>query len=1350
MKDPRKTNQAKLKSSTVDPDSPEYKDYIAQLPDMAPEARSYGEKIAEMARNGRIRPEVLRKIRETLLDPNKMEKEEIDGKKPYHFFMKALTQGKFHDNAKRSLGFLRSLEGGEKEKEYAVDLLKDLSGTRLLSDREEQEALKKLSDLREEDLEQQAIAETSTAAKSVTEIADIKNRVEKAAKTTPDHWTVEAAPESLVGILDTMEIKLGELTESANKTLRELDREKVALKPNENKIEELHQKLAALDREIHVLNARLIKPRLQYTNWLERNLARFRALNTFFKRAGVDVRTAERLRMWFLDLSSGKVKEGEKASLKLMGMEIDPVSGKTKKKEGYIKITGLSFATDDRKGIEADASGELIIEYTDEAGVEKKEGYKNFLQLLTVFEGYEEIDSLDDLNKRSAEEFGCADLAVGQEFMTNVLVGFDKEGKEINERHSFKIENIDTGKKTVTIDRTVTKIPRQWIEFSVDDSLYFDRKQREFSFGEFAKFLKQHNYEREVHIDETQTICDKTRALEEVKSKDFISGASPKSKERYTRLTSEGMPKVDLPKKEGETREVLFIDSDELLRWGKLSREKGPNGLEHYVLRERVRYFRNGDATITNLIEEAGVPQDFAYTHRPSKLSFWTEGGDDATKILRPMEIARMVRDGSITNAPSTRPTKDGKWTCVKNPDEKAALEIDSKNIFAEEAEEEEAAEAAAKAAAAGAGAGAVAHTPGHPAEAHAAAHDAHAAHGAHDEHGAHGEHGGHEEHGEHGAHEEHGAHGEHDEKKFYEEALPIDQVKKIGGMTRPEKNYLRALWTNTRFLSMNDCWKMGKSMWEYYDRRWERRQKDKFARVGEELPYFSPEMRRIVEATEHEEVHQYQEAFEHKGIYEIQYRLEHTSNKDELKATLATLTDKGQMRWDSIPLWNNINKFVAQGKEIPIPANGDPNTIMSKVDNRTGFSYLMPAIDSIWGEGTYNGFYSKNKSAYSSNSKSFYEEGKELEGVDGGHARRLAILLQQHKQGGYVNPHEYEGLILHAIEAGKSSMQAKIYYMIEGVAAQNHSGRTILPYDRIAHINSEMLTQFPILEYITAKVPRPPSGEKSRFTLDDYKSWAKMFDKDDPDNCKPSVRVDEFMWNYVIPSDETENRINKALRNGEKLDHDDMFAYLPPADTRVITDACKAIGGAKKFLTIEGYANVFPGFSQYMRSLAGMGRKEKLRQAIESYVRYEGIMTSRFAKVPDKQDPYQRMDSHTLNSATIVSDTPPQAFIDQINPAIQAIAAAYEDKTLIDMVKRMYDPEVINIYTADGKEKQKVKDFDFEQFNDVFDRVIKTDNGAKMQDIILGANFEGMPAGQSDEEVAMRRATFVNKNALD
>ncbi|PIR55576.1 hypothetical protein COU74_00360 [Candidatus Peregrinibacteria bacterium CG10_big_fil_rev_8_21_14_0_10_36_19] len=555
-------------------------------------------------------------------------------------------------------------------------------------------------------------------------------------------------------------------------------------------------------------------------------------------------------------------------------------------------------------------------------------------------------------------------------------------------------------------------------------------------------------------------------------------------------------------------------------------------------------------------------------------------------------------------------------------------------------------------------------------------------------------------------------------------EALQFDEVFKAGDMTFGERNVIENIWMNTRFLSVGDLWEMGKSMYEYYIRRFERRQKEKYSTIGQELPFFAPEMRRVNQSAETEQVQQFIDSFDQKGVYEIQDRLRLTTNRDEMKAAFTTLTNKGQMRWDDISMWNNLNKFLDDSKKIPIPKNGDPYTVVSKTDKRNGMEFMKDAIDSIWGEGSYNDWYSKNKSTFRSNSQGYAEEGKELENLDGGHRRKLSFLLKEHKEGRYVDPHEYEGLIIHAIDNGKAGMEDKLYYMIAGVAYENDSGRTILSMDRMAHINSEMLGKFPILDYICASVKRKDGGSH-KFTKDDYKQWLKYFDQGDPTNCVPTQGVHDYLWRYILPSDETQNRINKALRDAERIDHEDLYVYVPPATESVVKNMCQASAGNKKYATVKGYANVFPGFSKYLKELSEAGNKKKLVEGIKSYVVYAGILTNRFEKA--KGDSYQRLDVNTLNSRTIMTPETPKQLMEEMDNAIKKIVYAYGDRELIEMVEKMYTKTGNIELDPDERKKQQDIDYAFQAFGEKFHQVVGSDGGEKMINIMASANLTGM-----------------------
>lgn len=591
---------------------------------------------------------------------------------------------------------------------------------------------------------------------------------------------------------------------------------------------------------------------------------------------------------------------------------------------------------------------------------------------------------------------------------------------------------------------------------------------------------------------------------------------------------------------------------------------------------------------------------------------------------------------------------------------------------------------------------------------------------------------------------------GKQKEKDIDKEALPYEKVNKYGDMEKQEQSFLASAWTKTHFLSVDDIWEMGKAMYEYYERRFERSQKIKIGDTGKDIPFFSPEMKRIKQASENEMVNQCKESYAELGDDEILEIVINTNNKDEFRAGTLVLSEKGQMRWDDIEVWKNLNRFTDPSKAIPIPTNGDPYTKLGEHDNRTGFDLLEDAYDSIWGKGTYSGMYSQNKSKYLSNAKGFYEKGDELEGLSGEHGLRLQTLLHKHKDGEYVNPHEYEGLIMHAIERGKISMPEKLYYIIEGIGAVNHKGKTIFSFDRVAHINSNLLANFPLLDFLTY-TPSRPGGEDEgmKFTKDDYVRWVHWFDGHDHMNSKPTKAVNEFLWKHVIPNKRVHKRINKDLRHADKLDHDDMFAYLPPATERVITDACATMTGDKKLLTVEGYKNAFPGFSQYMRSLAENDNRQKLLEAVKSYVRFEGIMMDKYDKGNLK---YQRMGDGELDTPCVMSKVNPRSFIAECNGVIRQVISAYGDTELDKWASDIFDLQVGEMSEPNEKKKQDQRQKAYANFGKKFTQVVKSDGGQKMTAIIAGANLYGMPDSKtlSKGEMEKRKIKSSTETELD
>lgn len=1230
----------------------------------------YAKEIALAHRGGNFEYNAFLEISEMLKDPNLM------SKTPYQYFAKAIGKGRFPNNSKHAPAFLRALKGSDEEKDYAKSVLLQLSNDASgpLTQRMEKMHLKRLHEIREKDIAEKTRLSTSSAAKTVTEIANLNTRIERITDTKTENWVMERASVELIQQLDNLEIRKCELAQKANATHYKLQHLLDQEPPNQSEIKRFRDELAKIDDEIEALSKELEPLQKEWVDYLTRTVSRYRALQYFSKRAGFDINKTTDLKVWLMDIATGQ-KDVRPKTLKMTGVEADPETGETKKVLKEIKISRLLFENE-KVETEAYSPGELVIEYYDDNGKLTQSGYQNFLHLVDAFEAYEEIHTLAELNEAIAEENGFKDLKVGQEFKKKVLVDSQPIGSKKERRYeevSFKIQEIDEAKGEIVLDKTVTKIPKELLASTVPPSLYFDRKQQKFSYGEFASLLRRKppSTESEMGIDELQEALGKQNIKRQKEAMDLMQGESPEIVDRFQKIGGAKFGSVTIPKA-GATSKVYYLDDNGDRQAGIMRREIDENGKETLVIEPDEDAQNNTDMV---KLMQMGAPIEMATRMAGLQTKKGTPAWTKKTRRLGAVAAMDAVNKGSIID---------------RTPESPAVPSGPTDPIAAFTASPVEGAPA----------------TP--PPQAPAPSDD------------------------------------------YSKEVLPYNDVHKVGGLDTPETSFAKSLWSKTRFLSGSDIFEMGKVMLEYYNRRFERRQKDRYSSIGTDLPFFAPEMKRINQATETEAVNQFKEAFDQKGVFEIQGRLVDTTNRDEMKATFITLADKGQIRWDDIAMWKNLNQFVQvidSSKMIPIPANGDPYTQLSETDKRTGFDFLKGAIDSLWGEGQYNEWYSGSKSKYQSNARGYYEEGKELEGIDGGHTKRLGELLRQHKEGQYVDPQEYEGLILHSIEMGKSSMQAKIYYMVEGVAVKNEDGRTILPPDRIAHINSEMLPRFPILEYMTSRFKRKDGEALMRPTTADYLEWATMFDEGhpgDPSRFSPGAAVDRFMWQYVIPSDPTRTRINKAIRNGENLDHDDMYAYLPPATEEVLTDACKATSGSKKFLTIEGYANVFPGFSQYMRSLAETNKRERLSEAIRSYVRFESIMTNRFEKGQDK---YQRMTSDALNAkrgTVCTPGRPPAVFIQGMNAMVKEIIEAYDDPALNQIADMMYQEA-----EKSDKRKQDQITKSLEDFGEVFKRVIKTDKGVKMIQIAQAANLEGMPDSISDAEKASRMRAFTSENDL-
>ncbi|MFA5947727.1 MAG: hypothetical protein WC806_02025 [Candidatus Gracilibacteria bacterium] len=1243
--------------------------------------------------------------------------EKHDKHDPYNLFLEALKNGMFPNGGKHADKFLLALEGGKNQKAAVVEILEKNSGSQI-SSAKFAKCLKQLEEAEQKDAQVNPI-EASTdifsRISSITETADssadTKERIsgevnleeEKIQREIPAFgaWELDLLPESLIKSFNSKVENFNKLSvvyfeEIKNAIpfgdeLNELELEKISLTSKienpsldakesaeltkeleslEIKIFKLKAEVSKRENEIFRLGNRLEtakfemkKEEEEVKDYLLKKLDELWKFNFFARTSGVSMGGGADLKKWMIDQDSSD-------SNGLGGVKAGP-DGKAEKVYGNIKIKRVFFAETEKS--RKDSSGSLMIEY-EEDGQTIFSNARNFYDKLNALEVHDNITDIDELNFEVAPNCNFKDIEKGDKFSVETLSKVTDDGEQY-EHEEFVIESIDLKDKTITLDRPVLTLKRQFLGIAVPNTLYFDRTAKTLPFGAFKKLILQRKFERVKTSADTisriaQASLDYSQKVSERMNKVFKKAPSKSSSKKLT---------VTLPKP-GEKKKMNFHDDKtgkkRLVDVENLGPD--PEGKDQYdIIIDRTEGkspFGDEQKKLRKL-HAMGIVKEDPETDLPKVP---VKPKIERRRLVASTPKRPMFELSNPNRAHSDVQVQQGALTDPLNDsnDDMAVLEEMNNTPVTSVAP--------------------TAHTPAHEEPTPPSAPT-------------------------------------NIPEIYKKEALPYDEVHKVAGNNNikfdiEQRSYLENLWQNTHLLCCSDIFELGKAAWEYHHRKWERTQKERFSVVGKELPYIDREMARINNSVEGEEVETFKHAMAEKGVDEILLIMRETKNQDEFKACLMDLASRGQIRWDDIGMWKNMNRFLKHQYVIPLPANGDPYTLVSgKQGAKTGLDFLQPAVDSLWGENTYNQLYSQNVSSFTSKAKGWYEKGSELENVPGGHDDYLTKLLDRHKKGdGFVDPQEYEGLILHAIENGKSNMPAKFYFMVEGLTAKHpHTGRTILSWDRLAHINSALLPKFPILEYMTKTVMRK-DGKAHMFTKDDYEEWAKLFDGDNHYNCKPTAAVSKFLWEYVIPSDETQNRTNKAIRHPENLDHDDMYAYLPITTEQVIEDACGNISGNKKGFTVEGYCNAFPGFSEYMKSMSNSGNKNKLREAIKSYVKFQGIMTSRYKK--ERENQLQRLDKATLNSASIVSDQPTITFMNELNSVVKQIVAHYNDDILNGYADKIFNWEVGSIKTDPAElKKQRLIDDAFAAFGDRLSLVVKRDEGAAMTDIIKNAHLIGM-----------------------
>lgn len=401
-----------------------------------------------------------------------------------------------------------------------------------------------------------------------------------------------------------------------------------------------------------------------------------------------------------------------------------------------------------------------------------------------------------------------------------------------------------------------------------------------------------------------------------------------------------------------------------------------------------------------------------------------------------------------------------------------------------------------------------------------------------------------------------------------------------------------------------------------------------------------------------------------------------------------------------------------------------------------TGVDMLRDAIDSIWGDNYFNNWFTGNESKYNSGTETFFQEGNQLENDPkgtGGLDTEYEAMLQTHIAGGWVDPQRYEGLIRFAIDAGKSTLECKLFYIVCGVA----SG--LLSLDRLGAIDGKYLNRLPWLDYLVDKgsVKEPwqkPPGHA--FTVAEMQEFARYL-LTDPDPGRkgnqftPGKRTKDFMWDKILRHPKTEVRNNKGVRKGDEIDHEDTYFILPLVGYKDAIKACGSSGGRRAYFTAEGYMNAYSGFNEYIKRNGGFKDLERTTRCIISYSAFDSVLDSRHEPTDAV---YSRLDDSNYRRKSVVDGHAVKDHKDQLKGLILAIGNAY-GKDFSKMFEKEHD-----FKSKAGAEHQNEIQSAINRFPKEFEDLVFADGGEKMFAVINSTPLYG--TGETVRTSAQRKAT--------
>lgn len=463
-----------------------------------------------------------------------------------------------------------------------------------------------------------------------------------------------------------------------------------------------------------------------------------------------------------------------------------------------------------------------------------------------------------------------------------------------------------------------------------------------------------------------------------------------------------------------------------------------------------------------------------------------------------------------------------------------------------------------------------------------------------------------------------------------------------------PNISYLRKLYNETYFLSLGNFYEIGKQIFEYIKRYMERAEKERIGIVGNQALGFIPGLGRefevIKQKAETEQVNYYKEAFDQYGYTDFMNRLANTNNRDELKALLIVMSEKGFINWQDKTLWAAIKRVAAK-------FNFDLRKAEHNEDS------IREILDEFWGKDSFRDFRNKNDSAYQNRVNENKQWALRLENdpeQKGGMKGRLQNYLFLHMNGHWVDPAIYEALLYFAIENGKLSFADKIYFLVMGLGMEGKGGDTdgkpLLDWYRLSQFEGNLLNRFPVLDYFTdwnipkvdsqgkpiydettgkQKVSQPHMNEMKHMikTIMEKDAGKNIYSTSKPEDLTPGSALQEYIESEMMLNPSVVSRMaDKASRDVENWDHDDFHMFGSQLRENQIEQVALR-SGAKQQASSMAVKNTLAGLNHFTKRYldqyieagergddeAAQKNLRRFMDTIRSYIRLDAIVQDRF-----------------------------------------------------------------------------------------------------------------------------------------